>query len=123
MKKVKRLTIETIVPIAAAIAIACGWNPNVPAVQMTAPWTSMNLPVAENAVVFQSDPKEFRAVHKEDKQTVLKKYTDSLKAQEWKLETFGEENGRYLVDMKKDGEDIHLEFYDFENTGVVIERN
>lgn len=119
--KTKKLRLITLILIAATMMFACTWNPEVPAVPMTAPWASMNLPVTENAVVFQSDPKEFRAVHKEDKRAVLKKYTDSLKAHAWQLGTFSEENGRFLVDMSRGSEEIHLEFYDFENTGVVIE--
>ena len=101
---------------------ACGWQPKVTAVQITEPWSSMNLPIKENAIVWKSLENEFRAVHKEDKQTILKNYTEALKAQGWELGDFREESGRYLVDMKKGIEAIHLEFYDFDNTGVVIKK-
>ena len=48
---------------------ACGWKPEVTAVPLTAPWNAMNLPVKENAVVWKSEPNEFRAVHKDDKKS------------------------------------------------------
>ncbi len=101
---------------------ACSWKPEVEAIPVTAPWNAMKLPVKENAVVWKSEPNEFRAVHKEDKKTILKNYTEALKAQNWQLGDFKEEGDRMLVDMSKDGENIHLEFYDFDNTGVVIEK-
>lgn len=102
---------------------ACGWSPKVPAVPITAPWNAMNLPVKENAVVWKSEPNEFRAVHRDDKKTVTKNYTDALKAQGWQMGTFDQSGDRYLIDMTKGGEKIHLEFYDFDNTGVLIEKN
>lgn len=100
----------------------CGWKPEVPAVPLTAPWLALNLPVKENAVVWKSDPNEFRAVHKEDKKTVTKNYTETLKSQGWKLEKFDENGDRWMMDMNKGSEHLHLEFYDFNNTGVLIEK-
>jgi len=101
---------------------ACGWKPEVTAIPLTAPWTALNLPVKENAVVWKSEPNEFRAVHKEDKKTITKNYTDALKAQGWQLEKFDESGDRWYVDMKKGAEQLKLEFYDFNNTGVVINK-
>lgn len=101
---------------------ACGWKPEVSAVPITAPWDAMNLPVKSNAVVWKSDPTEFRAVHKDDKRKVMKDYTDILKGQGWELADFKEVGDRFYVDMKKGGEPIQLEFYDFDNTGVVIKK-
>jgi hypothetical protein len=80
----------------------------------------MNLPVKENAVVWKSEAKEFRAVHKDDKRAVMKSYTDALKTQGWEPADFKEVGDRFYVDMKRGGEVIKLEFYDFNNTGVVI---
>ena len=99
---------------------ACAWKPDVPAVPLTAPWTALNLPVKENAVVWKSDPTEFRAVHKDDKKTVTKSYTDTLKGQGWQLGKFDESGDRWMVEMTKGAETLNLEFYDFSNTGVVI---
>lgn len=103
-------------------APACGWNPKVSAVQMTAPWTQFNLPVKENAVVWKSEPNEFRAVHKDDKKTVTRNYTDALKAQGWTVGKFEEVGDRWYLDMNKGTEKLNLEFYDFDNTGVLIEK-
>lgn len=118
----KGLIVFTAILFLAVCLAACGWKPEVSAVPLTAPWTAMNLPVKENAVVWKSEAKEFRAVHKDDKRTVLKNYTEALKAQGWELDDFSESGDRFLVDMKKGAEAIHLEFYDFDNTGVVIEK-
>lgn len=101
---------------------ACSWKPEVTAVPLTAPWEAMNLPVKSNAVVWKSEANEFRAVHKDDKRKVMKDYTDVLKGQGWELGDFKEEGDRFIVNMKKGGEPIQLEFYDFDNTGVVIKK-
>jgi hypothetical protein len=101
---------------------ACGWKPEVPPVPLTKPWAAMNLPVKENAVVWKSEPNEFRAVHKDDKKTVTKNYTDALKAQGWTVSKFDQNGDRYYVEMSKGTETLNLEFYDFNNTGVLIEK-
>lgn len=102
-------------------AASCGWKPKVDAVPMTAPWNSMALPVEKDAVVWKSDPKEFRAVHRDDKKTVAKAYTEALKKNGWALEKFDESGDRWMLDMTRSGENIRVEFYDFDNTGVLIE--
>jgi len=103
---------------------ACGWKPSVPSVPITAPWDKMSLPVKENAVVWASNDKQFKAVHKDDKKTVLGKYTDALKADGWTLGKFDDKSipDRYTVDMSKGADKIQIEIYDFENTGVIIEK-
>lgn len=116
----KLLTLFLGVSLLAISLAACAWKPEVTAVPLTAPWSAMNLPVKDNAVVWKSEPNEFRAVHKEDKKTILKNYTDALKAQGWKLGTFDEVGDRYILEMSKEAETITVEFYDFDNTGVVI---
>ncbi len=112
----------TIISLFAALMISCGWKPEVDAVPITEPWSAMNLPVKENAVVWKSEPKEFRAVHKEDKKTMTKNYTEALKTQGWQLVKFDESGDRYYVEMSKAEEKLNLEFYDFNTTGVVIRK-
>ena len=123
MKKKITLTFMLAAVFAVGLA-ACGWKPTVTAVPLTAPWTTMNLPVKENAVVWGSTPTEFKAVHKDDKKTVLGKYTDALKAQGWTLDKFDDKSiaDRYTVNMSKGADKIEIEIYDFENTGVIIEK-
>jgi hypothetical protein len=103
---------------------ACGWKPSVTAVPVTAPWSAMNLPVKENAVVWSSTPTEFKAVHKEDKKAVMGKYVDALKAQGWTMDKFDDKSSKdyYYVDMAKGPDKLNMEFYDFENTGVIINK-
>lgn len=120
MKKILRTV--SIFCFVAIVLSACGWKPEVTAVPLTAPWSTMNLPIKENAVVWKSEPKEFRAVHKDDKKTVTQNYTDALKAQGWQMGKFDQSGDRYLLDMSKGAEQIYLEFYDFDNTGVLIEK-
>ncbi len=122
MKKI--ILIITFTCLVAAGLAACGWKPSVTAVPLTAPWSAMNLPVKEDAVVWESTPTEFKAAHKDDKKTVLGKYTDALKAQGWGLDKFDDKSvsGTYYVDMSKGADKIHLEIYDFEKTGVIIKK-
>lgn len=115
-------TIILAISFLAVLLNACGWRPEVSAVPLTAPWTTLNLPVKENAVVWKSDPNEFRAVHKDDKKTVTKNYTDALKSQGWTLGKFDQNGDRYYIEMSKGAETLNLEFYDFNNTGVLIEK-
>jgi hypothetical protein len=103
--------------------MACGWNPEVTAVPVTEPWTAMNLPVKQDAIVWKSEPKEFRAVHKADKKTVTRAYTDALKAQGWELGKFDDSGDRYYISLTKGGEKMDLEVYDFSNTGVVLKKS
>ena len=115
-----KITLLLAISILSVCLMACGWKPTVTAVSLTAPWTAMNLPVQSNAVVWKSDPNEFRAVHKEDKKTILKNYTDALKGLGYQPSDFKEVGDRIEVEMKKGADTVRLEVYDFENTGVVI---
>src|SRR5437868_7074116 len=100
---IKRITLVLFCTVLVAISLtACGWKPSVAPVTITAPWNAMNLPVKEDAVVWGSTPTEFKAVHKDDKKTVLGKYVDALKAQGWTLDKFDDKAAdRYYVDMTK----------------------
>lgn len=123
MRKVRFSTAIIAIALAiSALMAACSWKPEVSAVPLTDPWTRMNLPVKQDAVVWKSDPTEFRAVHRADKRTVTKSYTDSLRSQGWTLVDFSDGGTEFTAEMDRDGEHIALRFYDFDNTGVVIER-
>ena len=111
------------IALLAILIIACGWKPEVTAVPITAPWAAMNLPVKENAVVWGSTDKELKVVHKDDQKTVTKNYTDALKSQGWTLGKFDTDaSGAFNAEMEKGTEKISLRFYDFNNTGVIIEK-
>lgn len=121
----KRIVLALICATLIALCLAaCGWKPNVTAVPITAPWSTMNLPIKENAIVWASTPTEFKAVHKDDKKTVMGKYVDALKAEGWTLVTFDDKSSasRYYVDMAKGADKIQIEIYDFEKTGVIIKK-
>lgn len=120
----KSVTIFLCLAITALSLAACGWKPEVTAVPITAPWDKMNLPVKENAIVWASSDKQFKAVHKDDRKTVLGKYTDALKAGGWNLDKFDDKTiaDRYTLEMSKGADKIEVEIYDFENTGVIIEK-
>ena len=100
---------------------ACGWKPSVKAVPLTPPWTSMNLPVEKDAVVWVSTPTQFKAVHRAGRAEVGKAYLDALDKAGWKL-TKTDMGSMDFFDFVKGGEKISLEVYDFENTGVIIEK-
>lgn len=100
----------------------CGWNPEVTAVPITAPWSSMNLPVKDNAIVWESSATKLKAVHKDDKSTVMDAYKKAIEAAGWKmtnLDVAGETSKN--LTFEKDGKTMDAEFYDFENTGVILE--
>lgn len=110
----------------AAIALsaaACSWNPSVAAVPITAPWDKMNLPVKEDARVWASDDKTLKVVHKADRREVAKSYLDALEKDGWKS-TAQPEVGEHNItfNFEKGGQKIEVEVYDFENTGVIIEK-
>ncbi len=125
-KKLTRKQFAAITVAAVLMAVitnGCGWSPSVRSVPMTEPWTSMNLPVSENAIVWRSDPGQFRAVHKEDKQTTIDKYALALKNGGWTIGSFGiDSTGAYTTEVYKGSERCGVRVYDFENTGVVIEK-
>lgn len=101
----------------------CAWKPDVTAVPVTAPWSELSLPIKNNAVVWASEENRFKAVHKDDKKTVMEAYIEAFKAQGWTLgksDTNAPE--RYDFEMTKAGEKMKLEIYDFDNTGVIIEK-
>lgn len=108
------------VALLSVCLVACGWKPDVAAMPITVPWSALNLPATENAIVWKSEPGEFRAVHKEDKKTITKNNTDVLKAQGWTLGNFNDAGFEYTAEMNRGAERIALRFYDFANTGVVI---
>lgn len=119
----KRILTLACVIIVGLSLLACGWKPKVAAVPITPPWDKMNLPVKEDAVVWGSTPTEFKAVHKDDRKTVMGKYVEALKSQGWILTKFDDKQANsYYVDMAKGADKIQLEIYDFENTGVIIKK-
>jgi hypothetical protein len=110
--------------IAFAIGLAsCGWNPDVTAVAITEPWASMGLPVKENAVVWGSTEKQFKAAHKEDRKAITTKYVEALKAKGWAMDKIDESSAtNTFVEMSKGGEKLSLDIYNFRNTGVIIDK-
>ncbi len=107
--------------LAVAGLAGCAWKPEVTAVPITAPWSDLGLPVQENTVVWASEEKKFKAVHKDSKKAVMEAYVEALKAKGWTLGKLDSSSERYNAEMSKDGEKLMLEFYDFDNTGVIIE--
>ena len=122
MKKHLRILTGFLILSLGLLLSSCGWKPEVTAVPITAPWSGMNLPVKENAVVWGSQDDQFKAVHKEDKRTITKNYTDALKAQGWAVITFDTATGAYETEMQKGAEKLSIRVYDFDNTGVIIEK-
>jgi hypothetical protein len=109
------------VTMIALFLVGCGWKPKVAAVPITAPWDKMNLPVKENAIVLASTEKRFQALHKDGKKVVLLSYVDALKSQGWVLASLDDKRSdTFLVDMTKGTDKIHIDIYDYENTGVII---
>jgi hypothetical protein len=112
--------------LTAAVALlfaACGWNPSVAEVPITAPWDKMNLPVKDDARVWASDDKTLKVVHKDDRREVAQEYLDALEKDGWKLTAQpGVRDSGVTFNFEKGGQKIEVDVYDFENTGVIIEK-
>ena len=109
--------------IVALFFTACGWNPSVAEVPITAPWDKMNLPVKEDARVWASDAQTLKVVHKADRREVAKNYLDALEKDGWKLTAQPDvRDTGSTFNFEKGGQKIEVEVYDFENTGVIIEK-
>jgi len=118
----KRSLIFFLVVFTAAALGACGWNPEVTAVPITAPWSSMNLPVKDNAIVWASSAAELKVAHKDDKTTVMDAYKKAIEAAGWQMTDMdvSAETSKFLT-FQKDGKIMEAEFYDFQNTGVILQ--
>jgi hypothetical protein len=118
----RTILLAVLLPLSLWLA-GCAWKPDVAEVPLTEPWLGLNLPVQENAVVWASDELRLKVVHKAGKKSVLEAYLKSLEAQGWSQARFDSDTAeRYKVEMTKGGESLKLEFYDFDNTGVILER-
>jgi hypothetical protein len=110
----------------AAVALflaACSWNPSVKEVPITAPWDKMNLPIKESARVWGSDDKELKVVHKASRAEVAKSYFDALEKDGWKFTANPVSDENMIInEYEKGGQQIRIDVYDFENTGVIIRK-
>ena len=112
--------------ITAAFALtltACSWNPSVAEVPITAPWDKMNLPIKTDARVWASDDKLLKVAHKAARREVAQSYLDALEKDGWKLTDQPDvrEHG-ITFNFEKSGQKIEVDVYEFENTGVIIEK-
>jgi len=107
----------------ALFLTACSWNPSVAEVPITAPWDKMNLPIKEDARVWASDDKVLKVVHKAARREVAQSYLDALEKDGWKLTDQPDvrEHG-VTFKFEKGGQRIEVDVYEFENTGVIIEK-
>lgn len=117
----KSLLIISIFVLAGAIFTGCGWNPSVKAVPISEPWTSMGLPVEKDAVVWASTSTQFKAVHKAGRPEIAAAYIAALTKGGWK-NTKKETGAMDDYDFEKGAEKLHLNVYDFEKTGVIIDK-
>ena len=106
-----------------ALTLTACWNPSVAAVPFTPPWDKMNLPIDADARVWASDDKILKVAHKAARREVAQKYLDALEKDGWKLTD--QPNVRdhgVTFNFEKSGQKIEVDVYDFENTGVIIEK-
>ena len=120
----KRNTVVFILTAASALFLtACGWNPSVTEVPITAPWDKMNLPIKEDARVWASDDKILKVAHKARRRDVAQRYLEALEKDGWKLTAQPDvrEHG-ITFDFEKGGQKIDVNVTDAENTAVIIEK-
>lgn len=122
MKKSNLFSVLLFVAITFSLS-SCSWKPDVSPVSITAPWEQLQLPIADNAVVWGSTATEFKAVHKSnDTKEVADTYKQALEKQGWKMTKYEPGDITYLYFLGTDGNTYQLESYDFENTGIIIRR-
>jgi len=119
-KTIASLTCVTM--IALFLAACSDWKGKLVAVPITAPWDKMNLPVKEDAVVWGSTAKEFKAYHKEGGKIVGKKYVEALTSQGWVLSKFDDKVAdTFTIDMTKGSDKLRIEMFENDkHTSVVI---
>ena len=103
--------------------MACSdWKGKLVAVPITAPWDKMNLPVKEDAVVWGSTAKEFKAFHKDAEKIVLQKYVEALKSQGWVLSKLDDKVAdTFTAEMTKGSDKIQIWMFEHDkHTSVVI---
>ena len=81
----------------------------------------MNLPIDKDTAVCFSSPSKFQAAHKADREKVAHLYLDSLEKGGWKL-TSKDLGGTYRFDFERGSDQITLEIYDWQKTGVLIKK-
>ena len=119
----KKTSAVFILMATVALFLAACWNPSVAEVPITAPWDKMNLPIKEDARVWASDDKTLKVAHKADRREVAQAYLGALEKDGWRLTSQPDvsEHGT-TFNFEKGGQKISVEVYDFENTGVIIEK-
>jgi hypothetical protein len=119
----KKILSVLIVVAAITLALTACWNPSVAEVPITAPWDKMNLPVGDAARVWASDDKTLKVVHKASRSEVAQNYLNALEKGGWKLTDQPDvREGGVTFKFEKGGQKIEVDVYDFENTGVIIEK-
>ena len=119
----KTIASLTCVTMIALFLVACSdWKGKLVAVPITAPWDQMNLPVKEDAVVWGSTAKEFKAFHKDGEKIVLQKYVEALKSQGWVLSKLDDKVAdTYTVEMIKGSNKIQIRMFENDkHTSVII---
>ena len=120
MKRI--LSVFTVTATIALFLTAC-WNPSVAQVPITAPWDKMNLPINENARVWASDDKILKVAHKAARREVAQEYLEALEKDGWKLTDQPDvRDDGITFKFEKSGQNIEVDVYEFENTGVIIEK-
>ncbi len=119
----KKLVAVFIFTATAALFFTACWSPSVAAVPITAPWDKMNLPINADARVWASDDKILKVAHKAERREVAQEYLKALEKDGWKLTDQPDVRDHGITfKFEKGGQKIEVEVYDFENTGVIIEK-
>lgn len=105
-----------------ALTVSACWNPSVTAVPITAPWDKMDLPVKDNAIVWESSATKLKVALKADKMAVGEAFVKALEKNGWKLSAQPDlRETSHFYEFEKAGAKAKLEVYDFQNTGVILE--
>lgn len=106
--------------MAFCLALA-GCKPPVDSVPITEPWSSMNLPIDSSAIVWGSTPDEVKILHQGRIEVVAQAYIDYFENGGWTC-TQRDIGTAYTYGYRKDGQNISLFIYPFQDVGVIIKR-
>jgi len=118
----KKISLVAIALAMITLTMTACWNPSVKAVAITAPWDKMDLPVKDNAIVWESDPKKLKVALKAGKSEVGEAFLKALEKNGWKMSAAPDmRDTSHFFEFAKDGQKLKMEVYDFQNTGVILD--
>lgn len=95
-----------------ALLLTGCWKSGFKEVAVTTPWDKMNLPLKENALVYESDDKELRVFNKGKIYEIAEKYINALEKDGWQIIKKESNDVGYTYEYKKNEQKIKLYIFE-----------